>query len=358
MGVYDIVADFLYKLSKKALSMIGDLLTLRIRADGSSVFCKVLRKNGKLLYADSYYKDADGYVPTNYFCIYLFKNRLFFLYEDEIHFIKFFTSLKFILQEEYEYTKQLGVHTIMTAVIFGEEEESHTITGGNSNNSSLLKPSVNKYQLKTVYPYEVPDQLKVVLKQCLAWCNKDWFIARNINRRRGYLLYGEPGTGKSTFIEHVAFLTKRMVVYIDIASVSSKGLEDAITSSKDCIIVIEDIDCVFEKRKRIIEGKLDFSSLLNSLSRASNCLLFITTNNINAIDSALGSIEKNGVSSRPGRIDMSIEMPNKLTEQQRRNIATRILRVEQIEDMVKEGEKDTPAQFHNRCSVLAVKDIW
>jgi chaperone BCS1 len=80
------------------------------------------------------------------------------------------------------------------------------------------------------------------------------------------------------------------------------------------IILIEDIDCVFEKRKQTEdnESKVTFSGLLNAIDgvvAGEGRILFMTTNHIEKLDAAL---------IRDGRCDVRILIENANADQARR----------------------------------------
>lgn len=74
--------------------------------------------------------------------------------------------------------------------------------------------------------------------------SKDWYNDRGIPYRRGYLLHGPPGTGKTSFIQSLASKVKMNVAILNLSTASD---DDALSSAlgqvpKNCILVIEDVD--------------------------------------------------------------------------------------------------------------------
>ena len=75
-------------------------------------------------------------------------------------------------------------------------------------------------------------------------------------------------------------------------------------SSKNLILLIEDIDTMFSRGRRVEKNKINFSTLLNCLDGAfykHGLISIMTTNHADKLDPAL---------IRRGRIDMQIEFPN------------------------------------------------
>lgn len=149
---------------------------------------------------------------------------------------------------------------------------------------------------------------------------KDWKNSREkykqfgIPYRRGYLFYGEPGTGKSSIITTLANELNKVIYYFDPSVINNNyRLMEAIREVKPgSILVIEDIDASFKRRK--IENNvgttdeedeeskfITFSGFLNvfdGLISAEEFILIFTTNYKDKLDPAL---------TRSGRIDREFE---------------------------------------------------
>ncbi|KAJ6598474.1 P-loop containing nucleoside triphosphate hydrolase protein [Mycena vulgaris] len=156
--------------------------------------------------------------------------------------------------------------------------------------------------------------------------SKNWYAERGIPFRRGYLLYGAPGSGKTSFIHSVA---GELGLDVYIISLSRLGLDDAALGElvnalpERCVALMEDIDAAFTSGlNRDAAGvdtqdgkpppagappapptpsRLSLSGLLNALDGVGaqeGRILFATTNKYAALDAAL---------CRPGRMDLHIE---------------------------------------------------
>lgn len=137
---------------------------------------------------------------------------------------------------------------------------------------------------------------------------QEWYTARGVPWRRGYLLHGLPGTGKSSVIRAVASEVDLSLATIDVgrSTLSDDALAEALVEAPDrSILVIEDIDAVFSGRDRDAgkdRGGISFSGLLNAvdgIGAQEGRALFMTTNHIEALDPAL---------IRPGRADRHVEL--------------------------------------------------
>jgi chaperone BCS1 len=134
---------------------------------------------------------------------------------------------------------------------------------------------------------------------------RQWYIQRGIPYRRGYLLHGPPGTGKSSAVVAVASALKMDIAML---SLGDSTLDDnAISELFSCIpinslVLLEDVDCAFIERKEGDDkrSKVTFSGLLNAIdgvAAGEGRILFATTNHIQRLDPAL---------IRPGRIDRKL----------------------------------------------------
>ncbi|MCJ1345927.1 hypothetical protein MMC31_004137 [Peltigera leucophlebia] len=138
-----------------------------------------------------------------------------------------------------------------------------------------------------------------------------WYYDRGIPYRRGYLLHGPPGSGKSSFIQALA---GHLDYNIAILNLSERGLTDDRLNHlltiipKRTIVLLEDADAAYSNRRTQADAdgyrgaNVTFSGLLNALdgvASAEERVLFLTTNHISRLDSAL---------IRPGRIDMTVRI--------------------------------------------------
>ncbi|KAL6552246.1 hypothetical protein OROGR_008400 [Orobanche gracilis] len=135
--------------------------------------------------------------------------------------------------------------------------------------------------------------------------------------KRGYLLHGPPGTGKSSLVAAIANYLRFDVYDLELASVhSNSNLRRTLLSTNNkSIVVIEDIDCSSQMhgRERDIYLEHGLGNLSNSVTLSgvlnimdglwSTCgderIIIFTTNHKEKLDPAL---------LRPGRMDMHIHM--------------------------------------------------
>lgn len=223
----------------------------------------------------------------------------------------------------------------------------------------------------TGFPFPKTVASSIVELDC--WLkNEKWFRSKSIPWRRGWLLYGIPGTGKSTLVRAIGMSFNLPVYIFDLVGMTNNDLVgewDNMMSNTPCIALIEDIDAIFKGREYVGGGTginniqhVTFDCLLNCISgvkKSDGVFLIVTTNHIEYLDPALGIPDASGKSSRPGRIDRAIHL-GIMEEPERKVLAEHILSdfPDLIEATVKEGDGETAAQFQNRCAQLALSRFW
>ena len=140
--------------------------------------------------------------------------------------------------------------------------------------------------------------------------SRQWYVDRGIPYRRGYLLYGLPGSGKSSFIQALA---GELDFGIALVNLSERGVTDdrlqALMTSLPArtLLLLEDADAAFMNRRQVESdgysgATVTFSGLLNALdgvAAGEERIAFLTTNHIDRLDPAL---------IRPGRVDMTVRI--------------------------------------------------
>lgn len=240
----------------------------------------------------------------------------------------------------------------------GEEFEFYRIVGWTRDQ---LGQTVSKSAMRSVaFPKEVIE----LIEEARVWRDSEkWFKEHGVPWRRGWQLNGRPGTGKTTLVRGVGWELDLPVYLFDLGTMDNSELVeewDNMLSCAPAIALFEDIDNIFHGRENILgeESGLTFDCLLNCISgvqTADGILVVITTNDVSKIDHALGVADKNGMSTRPGRIDRVVELKN-IDAECRTKVAEAILGdwPEEVGSIVLAGDGDTPAQFSERCTKLAL----
>lgn len=113
-----------------------------------------------------------------------------------------------------------------------------------------------------------------------------------IPERKVFLFWGIPGSGKTTFIRSIASkYNKNIAIVKNTNDMDDNSLETMLEElPRNCIILFEDIDSLFQGRDNVANTHITFSGLLNFLDGIidyDKLLVFITTNNLQHIDDAL-----------------------------------------------------------------------
>ncbi len=210
------------------------------------------------------------------------------------------------------------------------------------------------------------SEAEEIVEEARHWkASEQWYKSRGLPWRRGWLLYGRPGTGKTALVRATAEELDLPIFVYDLSTLYNNELQQEwakMLAEVPCMALIEDIDAVFDKRRNTSSRDhqyLTFDCLLNCIDgveRADGLFLVITTNRIDKIDAAIGVPEGNMVSTRPGRVDRVVEM-KRLDERGRLKIARRILpdAPDAWEELAILGAGDTGAQFQERCGRRALE---
>jgi ATP-dependent 26S proteasome regulatory subunit len=123
--------------------------------------------------------------------------------------------------------------------------------------------------------------------------------------RRGLLLHGHPGTGKTLTAMYLATrMPDRTVVLLTGQSLGAVGTSvDLATALQPAMVVLEDVDLVAMSRSFEPTNAILFELLnaMDGLDEDHDVLFVLTTNRADLLEPALAS--------RPGRVDLAVELP-------------------------------------------------
>lgn len=208
--------------------------------------------------------------------------------------------------------------------------------------------------------YIFTEKGSYVLNQVKKWLMAENFYQdRNIAYRRGILLNGHTGSGKSSLVLEIAKKLGIPIFVFDLSTFDNEEFCEKLKSlsSYPAIILFEDIDNQFDGRKCLSSTNnfqgLTFDCFINQLSGVKsikNKFIFITTNHLNKIDSAL---------SRGGRIDEIIDLPF-LNKEERIKMASIILEDNEklVYELVNNNLECNTAEFENICTRKALELYW
>jgi len=142
--------------------------------------------------------------------------------------------------------------------------------------------------------------------------NHRWYMERGIPYRRGYLLHGPPGCGKSSYVMALAGALEYNITILNLGDPSmtdDRLLHLLAVVPPRCLVLLEDVDMAVAKRADANSSDtgahagvtpISFSGLLNALdgvAATEERIIFMTTNNYEELPEVL---------IRPGRVDLKI----------------------------------------------------
>jgi len=161
--------------------------------------------------------------------------------------------------------------------------------------------------------------------------------------RRGMLLHGPPGVGKTLTAMYLATLMpERTVVLLTGQAMGAVGASvDLATALQPAMVVLEDVDLValdrsYEPTNAIL---LELLNAMDGLDADHDVLFVLTTNRADLLEPALAA--------RPGRVDLAVELPAPDADGRRRLLELYgeglDLRLERPDELVSRLEGVTPA---------------
>lgn len=177
----------------------------------------------------------------------------------------------------------------------------------------------NKRPLTSVM---LPDGQSEELMSDVHWFlhSRESYNSCNVPYRRGYCFYGLAGSGKTSTVMAIA---SELNLSLYVLPLSLPNMDDQQLSSlmlmvrPGSVILLEDVDAANLTRETVVQESssptkssgITLSGLLNCLDGVAaqeGCLIFMTTNHIEKLDSAL---------IRPGRVDVQVEFKNATASQ-------------------------------------------
>lgn len=188
--------------------------------------------------------------------------------------------------------------------------------------------------------------------------NNEEYLKMGITKR-GFILHGRPGTGKTTLGYIICnLLSNYSVVWITPEMIAENGIGSIKLLYKiaeyitPCVIILEDLDLYAQDRSNMVGG-VSIGSLMNILdgvNTVKNCITIGTTNKISVLETAL--------KNRPGRFDRIVEITGLNKELRRKMLKKHFNSYKKedkvIEHMVKKTDDWTGAELQELINTINI----
>jgi hypothetical protein len=193
---------------------------------------------------------------------------------------------------------QVGAHDVLRGQVIAFGASEHR---GNELVTFLPRPALTEAQIV------LPDGVLAGIRDHVVGIaeHADQLLAAGQHLKRGLLLFGPPGTGKTHTVRYlmsqlpattVVVLTGAALRFISRAAALARRFQPA-------MVVLEDVDLVAQERGGQASNPLLFSLLdaMDGIGEDADVTFVLTTNRADVLEQALAD--------RPGRVDLAVEIP-------------------------------------------------
>jgi hypothetical protein len=147
----------------------------------------------------------------------------------------------------------------------------------------------------------LPDDIKVEVRGLVEnfLASKEFYLKNRIPWKRGILLYGKPGNGKTSIIRTIISNYNFKPVTI-VAGANDEAVREAFSYAEEqspSLLYFEDLDSLLEKSVDISS----FLNLMDGISAKNGLLVIATANEVKKL--------KTNITDRPSRFDRKFEIP-------------------------------------------------
>jgi AAA+ superfamily predicted ATPase len=146
-------------------------------------------------------------------------------------------------------------------------------------------------------PKDIKNEIRSLVENFLA--SKDFYIKNRIPWKRGVLLFGKPGNGKTSIIRTIMSMYPFKPVTIA-PGAHDEAVCEAFAYAEEqspALLYFEDLDSLFEKNVDISQ----FLNLMDGISAKNGMLVIATANEVKKL--------KSNITDRPSRFDRKFEIP-------------------------------------------------
>lgn len=146
-------------------------------------------------------------------------------------------------------------------------------------------------------PQDIKTELRSLVENFLA--SKDFYLNNKIPWKRGILLFGHPGNGKTSIIRTIISMYNFKPVTIA-AGANDEAVQEAFSYAEDqspSLLYFEDLDSLLEKN---VDAS-SFLNLMDGISAKNGLLVVATANDVKKL--------KTNITDRPSRFDRKYQIP-------------------------------------------------
>ncbi|KAK9899794.1 P-loop containing nucleoside triphosphate hydrolase protein [Cystobasidium minutum MCA 4210] len=228
---------------------------------------------------------------------------------------------------------------------------------------------VGQVPLVEIYAWGRVEMKAALLEDAAQFFNaREWYRRRGLTWKRGWVLYGPPGCGKTSVISALATTFDLPVYSLAVGSLKDTDLADAMAEvGSKCILVLEDIHALFPSNRANARHLAPFDSGRYGLTSGTDSTATMSTllNMLDGLDSgearitiATSNVSPNRIFGdalcRPGRFDRFFEFKNATREQARELFLT----FYDDREWFDEGQAGKQTQAELAGDILRIANEW
>lgn len=213
------------------------------------------------------------------------------------------------------YVEKLTLYALRLGHITDLVQEAHELSKGEGTATYTVHTvgqfgwETTRFPSRSLDSIVLPESLKSsIVNDVKKFLNEEkWYRDRHLEYNRGCILFGPPGTGKTSVVRALASDLSRPVYVFDLSAVKEAIFVERMRGiPPGSIVLFEDIDAIYKGREYLPQqdNGTSFSTFINAIDGVvtpPGLIKVFTTNHMEHLDPAL---------LRPGRCDRLFEFGN------------------------------------------------